>query len=189
MLVTQNGTAYVTATFSQVTEVACPDSTTSSWLIPNSTVPTMSVVMTDRVRCGRVHTIVRASPGVDQVAGSRGRLATHQGRDLRSRVAGRRPVSMCIIIMPFPVSLDRPPCGRTAVGWIAETQTAEVLRREGITVLEGRARIRSERRVEVDGTAIGAGRLIIATGYEAGGAADRGSCGWAVPDQPRRCGT
>jgi len=31
-------------------------------------------------------------------------------------------------------------------------------------VLEGRARIRSERRVEVDGTAIGAGRLIVATG-------------------------
>lgn len=51
-----------------------------------------------------------------------------------------------------------------AVGRIAETETADVLRREGVTVLEGRARIRSDRGVEVDGTAVGAGRLIVATG-------------------------
>lgn len=36
------------------------------------------------------------------------------------------------------------------VGRIAETETADVLRRQGITVLEGRARIRSEHRVDVD---------------------------------------
>ncbi|MGI8696952.1 MAG: dihydrolipoyl dehydrogenase family protein [Mycobacteriales bacterium] len=50
------------------------------------------------------------------------------------------------------------------VGRIAETETADVLRREGITVLEGRARIRSGRRVEVAGTTVEAGRLVIATG-------------------------
>jgi pyruvate/2-oxoglutarate dehydrogenase complex dihydrolipoamide dehydrogenase (E3) component len=53
---------------------------------------------------------------------------------------------------------------RTAITRIAATETAEVLSRAGIQVLEGRARFVRARTVTVEGTEITARRVVIATG-------------------------
>lgn len=53
---------------------------------------------------------------------------------------------------------------RATVARIAATETAEVLSREGVEVLEGRARFVRERTVTVDGQEIRARRVVIATG-------------------------
>jgi pyruvate/2-oxoglutarate dehydrogenase complex dihydrolipoamide dehydrogenase (E3) component len=51
-----------------------------------------------------------------------------------------------------------------AVDHIAATETPEVLRGEGVDTRPGRAAFLSRRRVDVDGTAIDADRIVIATG-------------------------
>lgn len=53
---------------------------------------------------------------------------------------------------------------RTTVARIAASETAEVLSREGVEVLEGRARFVRDRTVTVDGQEIRARRVVIATG-------------------------
>lgn len=53
---------------------------------------------------------------------------------------------------------------RAAVARIAATESAEVFRREGIDVLEGRARFTGPRRIEVAGRQLGSQRLVLATG-------------------------
>lgn len=53
---------------------------------------------------------------------------------------------------------------RRAVETIAATEDAGVFRAEGVEVVEGRARFVSKDEVEVDGTRIGADRLVVATG-------------------------
>ena len=54
---------------------------------------------------------------------------------------------------------------RRAVAAVAATEEADVLRREGIRVLEGRGHVRTPRTVEVDGATVRAGRgLVVATG-------------------------
>lgn len=53
---------------------------------------------------------------------------------------------------------------RRAVGTIAATESAEVLRREGIEVLQGWATFRGPGRVDVDGRLLSGGRFILATG-------------------------
>ncbi|MBW3555844.1 MAG: FAD-dependent oxidoreductase [Actinobacteria bacterium] len=51
-----------------------------------------------------------------------------------------------------------------AVKIIAAGEEAEVFRREGVEVLEGRARFRSRNEIDVDGQAVGADRFVVATG-------------------------
>ncbi len=51
-----------------------------------------------------------------------------------------------------------------AVKTIAAGEDAEVFRREGVEVLEGRARFRSRNEVDVDGQTVGAERFVVATG-------------------------
>ncbi|QIS19923.1 dihydrolipoyl dehydrogenase family protein [Nocardia terpenica] len=53
---------------------------------------------------------------------------------------------------------------RAAIGRIAATETADVLRKRGIEVLRGRARFTASRRVDVDGRSISSARIVIATG-------------------------
>jgi len=53
---------------------------------------------------------------------------------------------------------------REAVAAIAATETAEVLKRSGIEVLRGRAAFRSRRSITVDGRALSARGLVVATG-------------------------
>ncbi|HVA22433.1 MAG TPA: FAD-dependent oxidoreductase [Candidatus Micrarchaeia archaeon] len=53
---------------------------------------------------------------------------------------------------------------RSAVRSIAATETPEVLQRRGVATLEGWARLRSPREVDVDGRTVRARRLILATG-------------------------
>jgi len=52
----------------------------------------------------------------------------------------------------------------TVVGQIADTENAEVLRGEGVEVLEGRGRFRDPHTIEVDGTVISYGSAVVATG-------------------------
>ncbi|MDH3753760.1 MAG: FAD-dependent oxidoreductase [Acidimicrobiia bacterium] len=47
---------------------------------------------------------------------------------------------------------------------IAGTENADVLRGEGIDVIEGRARFTSPKRIDVDGTPVGSPKFVIATG-------------------------
>ena len=51
-----------------------------------------------------------------------------------------------------------------SIDTIAATETADVLRGEGIEVLEGRARFRSSRELDVDGRTVRARRIVVATG-------------------------
>ncbi|HZJ28304.1 MAG TPA: FAD-dependent oxidoreductase [Acidimicrobiia bacterium] len=53
---------------------------------------------------------------------------------------------------------------RRAVDAIAATETPDVFRREGVEVMSGWARFRSRRRLDVDGRAVDARRVIVATG-------------------------
>ncbi|PZS21819.1 MAG: hypothetical protein DLM54_03870, partial [Acidimicrobiales bacterium] len=53
---------------------------------------------------------------------------------------------------------------RRAVDTVAATESAEVLRREGIEVLQGWAAFRGPGRVDVDGRTLSGGRFILATG-------------------------
>jgi pyruvate/2-oxoglutarate dehydrogenase complex dihydrolipoamide dehydrogenase (E3) component len=53
---------------------------------------------------------------------------------------------------------------RRNVAAIAATETADVLRGEGVEALEGRARFRAPRALDVDGQAVRAGRVVVATG-------------------------
>jgi len=53
---------------------------------------------------------------------------------------------------------------RRAVATIAATEDAAVFRKEGVEVIEGRARFVSKDEVEVDGARVGADRFVIATG-------------------------
>jgi len=53
---------------------------------------------------------------------------------------------------------------RRAIETIAATEDADVFRREGVEVIEGRARFVSKDEVDVDGTRVGADRFVVATG-------------------------
>ena len=53
---------------------------------------------------------------------------------------------------------------RSTVDRVAATESAEVLRREGIAVIEGRARLAGPAEVVVDGSTLRARRIILATG-------------------------
>ncbi|GIU89779.1 MAG: hypothetical protein KatS3mg010_0878 [Acidimicrobiia bacterium] len=59
-----------------------------------------------------------------------------------------------------------------AVSRVAATEDDDVLAREGIDVVHGRARFRSPTAVEIDGLTIGAKRLVVATGATPDDAAD-----------------
>ena len=61
----------------------------------------------------------------------------------------------------FGEAMDRV---RTVVEHIAATESAEVWRRRGVTVLEGRARLMTHDTVAVDGKRVTAPRIVIATG-------------------------
>lgn len=61
----------------------------------------------------------------------------------------------------FPVAMQRV---RAAVARVAATESVEVLAAEGIEVVRGHARLLGRGRIEVDGTAMSAQRLVIATG-------------------------
>ncbi|MGH8919145.1 MAG: FAD-dependent oxidoreductase, partial [Actinomycetes bacterium] len=63
--------------------------------------------------------------------------------------------------LDFATAMDRV---RDAVGRIAATETAAVLRGEGIEVIEGTARLLGPDRVDAAGTKVRAGQLIVATG-------------------------
>ncbi len=61
----------------------------------------------------------------------------------------------------FPAAMSRV---RSTVARIAATETADVLRAEGIDVVDGRARFTARRTVEVAGRRLVANRVVIATG-------------------------
>src|SRR5262249_3969334 len=63
---TTKGTRYVNADFSHTTVVASPRSTTSSWLMRMSTVPTISAIEMVRARCGGYRQTFGISRDVDQ---------------------------------------------------------------------------------------------------------------------------
>jgi len=69
-LATRKGTTYVSAVFSHTRPVARPATTTSSWLIAKSAVPTISAtaMVLRRLRAERQMRV--ASRQLDQVAGS-----------------------------------------------------------------------------------------------------------------------
>jgi pyruvate/2-oxoglutarate dehydrogenase complex dihydrolipoamide dehydrogenase (E3) component len=63
--------------------------------------------------------------------------------------------------MPFGTAISRV---HDTVARIAATESADVLRAEGIDVVEGRARLTGPRSAVVDGRSLQAGRVVVATG-------------------------